>query len=478
MPHATPTIDRRLGAALIALALLVATVVPTLVVSATTSGAADMPPFYDVPATLPAGGPGTVIKTEDVHLEGLQGTMQRVMYKSVSITGEDIAVTGLIATPATPPPPGGYKVVDWAHGTTGMADVCAPSLDAASQLGFVNTFLSRGWVVVATDYEGLGTPGLHPYIVGESEARGVVDIVRAARELDSDVSADYLVWGHSQGGHAAMFTLQVADDWAPELNLVGVVAGAPPSQLNLVYDFLVNSPFKYYLLMVAGAINAAYGDTAAPLDEVVNDDGAALMPLLEEGCTGFLGTQTAGLDVSGLLQIQSDGTRNPFANPVWGPLIAAQDPQNFSTPSPHPLLIIHGGSDEQIPTISSQLLADQLCATGQNLERRMYPGQSHAGVIGPSMNGMIDWMSARFAGEPAPDAEPPGDVADLVDSVCVDGEMVVRPVAQTDDGSDPDGPESPRDPDAWPDPVGNDGSPLGGTASAATPVAARPTYAG
>jgi dipeptidyl aminopeptidase/acylaminoacyl peptidase len=232
------SVRSRFTASAAVLALLVAAVVSSSVVGAPSAGAFTMPSFYDLPNPLPPGGPGTVIKTEPVTVGGLHGTMKRVMYKSKSIRGDDIAVTGLIATPDTPPPAGGYKVLSWAHGTTGMADQCAPSLDAADALPAVNAFLDKGWVVVGTDYEGLGTPGLHPYIVGDSEARGVIDIVRAARNLSSEVSADYAVWGHSQGGHASMFTAHIAHTWAPELHLVGAVAGAPPSQLNLVYDFL------------------------------------------------------------------------------------------------------------------------------------------------------------------------------------------------------------------------------------------------
>lgn len=417
---------RRSGVALLAAALVAATFL-----GAPTTGAASppMPAFYDVPDPLPPGPPGTVIRTEPVTVPGLHGTMQRVMYKSVSIRGVDIAVTGLIATPSTPPPPGGYKVMDWAHGTTGMADICAPSLDAATALPAVNTFLDKGWVVTGTDYEGLGTPGLHPYIVGDSEARGVIDIVRAARNDNPQISADYLVWGHSQGGHAAMFSLHDADSWAPELHLVGVVAGAPPSQLNLVYDYLVNSPFKYYLLMVAGAINAAYGEAAAPIGEILNAQGQSKLPLLDQGCTDFLAQQLDGIDVQSLLVKQADGTYNPFSNPIWGPLIAAQDPQHFTTPAPEPLLIIHGGSDEQIPTVSSKMLAAQLCATGQNVERWVYPGRSHSGVIAPSMNSMVAWMSARFAGESAPDPQGPTGQDDIDDTVCVKGVMVQRSVA-------------------------------------------------
>ncbi len=452
----------RISAVCSAAFLVIASAVP-----AASPGAATLPPFYDVPDPLPTDGPGTVVDVEDVPAPGLHGTMQRVMYTSISLSGETIAVTGIIAVPDTPAPPGGHPVVAWAHGTTGIADACAPSLDPLDAVPFANNFLDRGWAVVATDYEGLGTPGRHPYIVGDSEARGTIDIVRAARNLHADLGSDYVVWGHSQGGHAAMFSLDIAESWAPELNLVGVVAGAPPSQLDLVYAFLVESPYKYYLLMVAAAINAAYGDAEAPLSEVLNPEGIAMVDLVDQGCTGFLADESEGIDVESLMVTQPDGTFNPLANPVWGPLIRAQDPGNFTDPADAPLLIIHGGADEQIPAPSSQLLADQSCAIGQTLERWLYPGQSHAGVIGPSLTDMTSWMADRFAGVPAPGASVLSDGAEVEATVCVDGSMVPRtaPVPPTDPGDDPDPGSEPSD--------GGPGDP-----PPATPVRARPVYTG
>ena len=110
-------------------------------------------------------------------------------------------------------------MVTWAHGAVGLADVCAPSKqpDIASGtsgagIGYpralipmLQTFLDAGYVVAATDYEGLGTPGLHPFLVGESEGRSVLDAARAARGLKAAAAANKaLVFGHSQGGHCGV----------------------------------------------------------------------------------------------------------------------------------------------------------------------------------------------------------------------------------------------------------------------------------
>lgn len=467
-------IAHRLAAPFVAALLLAGVAVPAAVVQAPSAAAYTMPAFYDVPSPLPAGGPGTIIKSELLSgPTGLHGTVQRVMYKSTDIHGNDIAVTGIIATPSTPPPAAGYPVVSWAHGTAGIADQCAPSLDLGSDIPFANNLLDQGWVVVATDYEGLGTPGRHPYIVGDSEAHGTIDIVRAARNLaDVHASADYVVWGHSQGGHAAMFALHDADAYAPELHLKGVVAGAPPSQLNIVYDFLVSSPYKYYLLMVAAAINAAYGDAAAPLSDVLNAQGQTLVNEVDNGCTGYLAGVASGVNVPDLMVQQPDGSYNPISNPTWGPLINAQDPRNFTTPASEPLLIIHGGADAQIPTVSSQLLAQQLCPTGQDLERWMYPGQSHAGVIGPSLSSMVQWMADRFAGVPTPDPNAPTGQSDIVDTICSNGQMVSRADYERPSTTVPNStPTTSTVPGQTP-------GETPGETPAATPVSATPTYTG
>jgi len=369
---------------------------------ATLAPPAGLPAFYGVPDPLPAGQPGDVIAAEEIDTPGVNGTTWRVMYHSESLQGKDIPVTGLIVVPSAPAPAGGYPVVSWAHGTTGLADVCAPSIDAGKLAPLANPLLDAGYVVTATDYEGLGTPGLHPYVVGESEARGTIDIVRAAANLpDLDVSNRYVVWGHSQGGHAAMFTLDIGEEWAPELDQLGVVAGAPPSQLLLLNAALQTSPFRHYIAMVAAAINAAYGDTAAPLDDVLTPAGKEFLTKVDTFCSSDLGAQLKDVDMSTLQKA------DPATVPAWNALLKENDPGTFTTPGTAPLLIIHGGEDEQIPTVTSALLFDQMCAIDQVTQRWVYPDQTHAGVVAASFNDMLRWINDRFAGQPAPDPHVP-----------------------------------------------------------------------
>lgn len=354
--------------------------------------------LYALAEPLAPGEPGDVIAVQEVEGLDTQATVLRVLYHSQSLAGDDIAVSGIIVVPDAPAPPEGRPMLSWAHGTTGIADECAPSLDpAGAGLDLAGPFLDRGMVLVATDYEGLGTPGRHPYIVGESEGRGVLDIARAARALGDRVGAsdEVVIWGHSQGGHAALFANQIASTWAPDLEILGTVAGAPPSQLSLIAAALKNSPYRFYLGMVAAGWAAAYPD-ADPAD-VLTPLGLERLAVVDEGCSGELATAWNDLPYDDLVKA------DPATVEPWATLLVENDP-GFEVGA-SPVLIIHGEQDEQIPLVSSELLLARMCGIGQVVERRTYPG-SHAGVIGPSMPDMLAWIDARLAGEAAPTSCP------------------------------------------------------------------------
>src|SRR2546430_1245323 len=157
----------------------------------------------------------------------------RVLYVSSGLSGKPIPVSGVIMIPNDPAPGPGRDVVAWAHPTTGVQDDCAPSLksDFFKRIPGLADMLSRGFIVTATDYPGLGTPGTHPYLVGVSEGRAVLDSVRAARQL-APVSRRFAVWGHSQGGHAGLFAGQLAQNYAPEFSLKGIAVAAPATDLK------------------------------------------------------------------------------------------------------------------------------------------------------------------------------------------------------------------------------------------------------
>lgn len=159
--------------------------------------------FYDAPASLADGPPGSLVRQEPMDGAPLGASAFRVLYRSTGLKGEPILVSGVVIVPQGPPPPDGRPIVAWAHPTSGIVPRCAPSLAIFlfQQIQGLRSMVARGYIVAATDYPGLGTPGPHPYLVGESEGRAVLDIVRVARDVPGAGGAkDFALWGHSQGG--------------------------------------------------------------------------------------------------------------------------------------------------------------------------------------------------------------------------------------------------------------------------------------
>ncbi len=381
--------------------------------AATIPAPVGLPSFYSAPIKLPSRSPGALIKSQKVPSGGVHGAAYLVMYVSEDVHGAPVLVTGLIMVPITPAPATGYPIVSWGHGTNGMADQCAPSLAPTSAVPEQNTLLDHGWEVTASDYQGEGTPGLLPYLVGVAAARNTIDIVRAAQHLAAaNASTNYVVWGHSEGGQTAMFSLVTAESYAPDLTLKGVVAGAPPSQFQYIYDFLKTSPYRYYLFMAGAAWSSAYGNAVAPLSEVATPKAISLVPVLEKGCSAYIAAQTDRYPINEILKA------DPFTVPAWKKLLIANDPGQLTTASPAPLLIIQGGADAQIPVATTQVLEQHECSIGQEVQRWVYPGLSHTGVIPVSTPDMVHWISDRFAGGTNPDPYQPAGVTGIDVTAC------------------------------------------------------------
>ena len=178
--------------------------------------------FYKPPSPLPGKGHGGLIWTRKLTgTAALKGgaTNRLVLYRSTGVDGKAVAVSGTVSVPKGKAPKGGWPVITWGHGTTGIADACAPSRDSASNPAhtlinyaypLLQRWLKAGYAVVRTDYEGLGTPGEHPYLIGRSEGYSMLDMVRAARKLDKRLGRQVIIAGHSQGGQAALWAASLA----------------------------------------------------------------------------------------------------------------------------------------------------------------------------------------------------------------------------------------------------------------------------
>jgi len=353
--------------------------------------------LYAVPEPIPAGEHGDLLRYQPVETDLVDARAYRVMYLSESLAGDPIVVTGTVVVPTAPAPPDGRPVLAVAHGTTGIADECAPSKGpGAAELRLAPPAVARGWVVAVSDYEGLGTPGRHPYLVGESEGRGVVDSVLAAGQLpDAERSDTTLIAGYSQGGHGALWADRVAEDWAPELDVVGTFAGAPATELPLILSAAATPGASGFAFMMIAGFQAAYPD--ADPAAFLTDRGVGLLDAVDEGCVRDVFVSLAG---------QTDLVRpdGPTAEP-WRDLAAENDPGVVATDDP--VLIIHSDEDEVVPAFLSGLLHERLCGLGQHVERRVLEGGgSHGAAAVTAYAESFGWFDRLLAGEDVPDTCP------------------------------------------------------------------------
>lgn len=348
--------------------------------------------FYAPPNPLPPGEPGELIRVQFAYeMQVSNADALRVMYHSRNRNNEDRAVTGIVAIPRAPAPPGGRPVVSWAHGTTGIGPSCAPSrYDGDQRLG--QHYVDAGYVWVATDYDGLGPPGQrHPYLSGFTAGYDVIDIVRAARRIPTtQAGTRWVAYGHSQGGQAALFAAQLAPTWAPELQLIGTVASAPASPEQLITK-LDNPGNRSYALMLAAGLPTDYPQVR-PAD-VLTERALAQLPIVDEGC---------GIEVAAVLRdLPADETLKPDAvttEPLRS-VLAENVPGQERLAAP--VLVPHGTLDTTVPPATSEALHRRLCAKGQVIERDLYEGEDHGGVVLTSTDAVDLWIRDRFAGRTA-----------------------------------------------------------------------------
>jgi pimeloyl-ACP methyl ester carboxylesterase len=354
--------------------------------------------FYVPPDPLPSEVPGTLIRAEEIEpfTEGTKAW--RVLYVSEAVDGTPIAVSGIVAAPAGEPPEGGRDVVTWSHGTKGVVDRCTPSKGYRS--GFHDFYdiapelVAAGYVGVSTDYEGLGPPGVHPYLVGPSEGRGVLDIVKAAQQIEeAGAGKRVVVWGRSQGGHGALFAGEIAPTWAPELDLYGVISAAPASEFNAIIQsgtFLPGA--RGFIWQLAIGFEASYAELS--IGDIFTADALAAIEMLfeEEACGSEFGEVAAGFEGAGF-------ATSPLDLPAWVTRLDENSPGNIATSVP--IWLIQGEADMVVPVLLTNVLAERLCEIGNEVEYEVFPGFGHDDSTRMNMADMLAWTADRFAGEPA-----------------------------------------------------------------------------
>jgi pimeloyl-ACP methyl ester carboxylesterase len=379
-------VARAIGIAVAAVALLGAAAPTTTTTVAPTGDA-----FYLPPVPLPLGEPGDLIRA--VPIAAPPGARAwRVLSHTQSLSGSEAALSTIVIAPDGPAPKKGRVIVSWAHGTTGLADQCAPSKDpnAAVNLPWIADLLAAGYVVAATDYQGLGTPGVHPYLVGESEGRAVLDAARAARHLPAGAGRRVLIAGHSQGGHAALYAGEIAHDYAPELRVLGVASGAPVSDPGRFLDLTAASPATAgFVLMGVSGYLFAYPELAR-MPMVLSSDAALRADRALSECAGAVVGIFANDDVRALF------ARDLRTVPEWTRRL--DENAAGHRPAGAPVFVWQGSADPLTPADVNADYVQVACAQGSTVAYRVYDGADHGTVFGAAHDDVLAFFAARVKG--------------------------------------------------------------------------------
>jgi hypothetical protein len=398
-----------LAACLVALPALVT---PALVAPALAApppdGDGGLPAFYRWDGAPPEAG--RLLRQEALPGSAGTGSVRRILYGSASgLDGRAIAVSGLLFLPPGAPPEGGWPLLTWAHGTVGVADRCAPSWrGGGGQEAAV--WLAAGYAMVATDYEGLGTPGLHPYMDKHAEGRGVLDAARAALAAEPGRIANRVVIaGQSQGGGAALAAAGLAPSYAPELAVAAVIAtGAPYLRAGALQVTAVppdrpdpGLAYGFYLALTA-RLHAPDLEPATLFTE-------AAQPLAERAAGLCVGELAGQVLAAGL-------TRAAALRPGAEARIEARILPRLEYPSLRfamPVFLGIGEADRDVAAAGQLALLRDACAAGSRMQGRLYAGLDHGGAFFAARREALDFatralQAAPVATECDPKPLPPG----------------------------------------------------------------------
>lgn len=351
---------------------------------------------------LAAQAPGTLLSSEPMVGAPAGAQAWRIRYTSLNDRNVREEVTGVVIAPVGPAPRAGRPVLAWAHGTWGVVSKCTPAspADFFRVTPGVSDAVRRGYTIIATDYAGMGTPQPHPYLVGASAAHSVLDSIRAARALpEAGVGNRFAVWGESQGGHAALFTGEYAKSYAPELELVGVAAAAPPT--DLVANLTGGSDPSVRAFLTAFTAHSWSEHFGAKLSTLGRPATQRLIGRLAQNCISLDKSPKLGTIIGiSILRRDLKGVDLGRIQP-WARL--ARDNSAGQRPPGGPVLIAQNSKDSIVSPEVTRTFARKLCAKRAKVRYITLTtkgGHPTSGADSATMT--LDWIDGRFAGQPAP----------------------------------------------------------------------------
>lgn len=353
--------------------------------------------FYDPPSDMPRK-PGELLRSESLKEVMLPAGMRgwRILY-ATSIDDNTPATAVATVFAPTDPPAGPCPVIAWEHATTGLLQKCMPSLLSMTTKGvpWCNRMVMAGWVVVATDYSFAEKGGPHPYLIGEGEARAVLDSVRAARQMpELTLDKRMVIWGYSQGGHAALWSGIVGPRYAPDLEILGVAAIAPPANIekSLAINVEADKRFGPYLALSYSrfypdiTFEQAIRHEALDAARQIVNLCCFLPPEDQERIAALSATfEGPALATSSNKALQARVEQNTADGLITAPVVIAQ-----------------GLSDIVVPSSVTDAYVEERCAAGQRLEYWTFAGRDHFTMFQPGTpieELLIKWTKARFANE-------------------------------------------------------------------------------
>ena len=410
------------------------------VVAVKVAAQVSIPPFYEAASKMTAEGKlGQVIKKEEIRTSVPGARAWLIAYISSDIANRKTIATGLVVAPAGKAPKEGRPVIAWAHGTTGTAESCGPSqiINPAVPLNeyflvggnswtdyglpALEEFIKAGYVVVGTDYQGLGGGGKHQYVVSVTQGHDAIDSIRAAGDLkDTGAGKKAVVYGWSQGG-ATVLAAASSGAYVSQkgtafdgIDIVGFVALAPadiavlaPQQaltqasaeamLQTLFKSFSENVFNFtHMAMNLWGTQAAFPDKLQ-LTDVFTDEGAKVVDeIVSNKCMhSAAGTMnfTYGSGFSSLLK-PKPGNAMAWATAMLAGSVADEKPIA-------PVIIFWGTHDTVVPPVMGALYREQMCKKGANITRLQLPGeQTHFSTPGASQPIYVPWVADRFAGRP------------------------------------------------------------------------------
>ena len=359
--------------------------------------------FYAWTKKVPAT-PGTLLREEPLPAElalAATAAAKRILYTSTDgVDGKTpVVVSGAYFAPKGMPPKGGWPLIAWAHGTVGIADVCAPSWAGRSDrdVQYLNFWLSQGFAVIASDYQGLGTRGLHPYMVTRPAAYSMLDGIRATLRSQPGLSGKVVIVGQSQGASTAVATAGLAPSYAPKLDIRGTVAtgtpyisvknptaSLPKGDLDRVDP---NLSLTFFVLRALQQVrpNVRDADVVTPLAEpVLAQVGRLCRPDLSKAVAA------AGLTQRNAMQ--------PGADALFGPLVPLLGYPTLNLKEP--LFMGMGTADQLAAPAAQAQLAKDACAAGTIVEAHLYEGLDHSGTVLASTRDSLPFVRKVLKGRP------------------------------------------------------------------------------